>query len=181
MKFRINWVKLKKFFFWLIGWHRTDLAPPVRCRIHKKNEKSLVGKAYYFCDLKSWKIKSPLRGVISKIYPNYTIQITNQEGLQILIDIQVDRKNPMPLDKIFQCEVKEGQKVSPKTVLFIVYLEEQIISVSVYIPWQPEIIGKVDSFEKGNKRRFVKVHYRNPYSKKLQFRKHGKYNKGWFS
>ena len=94
----------------------------------------MVGKAYYFCDLKGWKVKSPLRGVISKIYPNYAIQITNQEGLQILVNIQVDRKNPMPLEKILQCEVKEGQEVSPKTVLFIVYLEEQVISVSVYIP-----------------------------------------------
>ncbi|CAI2192183.1 19367_t:CDS:2 [Funneliformis geosporum] len=69
-----------------------------------------------------------------KIYPNYAIQITNQEGLQIIIDVQTDRKNPMPLNKILQCEVQEGQIVNPKTVLFIVYLEEQVISVSVYIP-----------------------------------------------
>lgn len=94
----------------------------------------MLGKGYYFCDLKGWKVKSPLKGVISKIYPNYAIQITNKEGLQILIDIQVDRKNPMPLDKILQCEVEEGQEVSRKTTLFIVYLEEQVISVSVYIP-----------------------------------------------
>ncbi|CAG8645563.1 25443_t:CDS:2 [Gigaspora margarita] len=79
-------------------------------------------------------LSCPLKGIISKIYPNYAIQITNKEGLQILIDIQVDKKNPMPLDKVLQCEVKEGQEVSPKTVLFIVYLEEQVISVSVYIP-----------------------------------------------
>ncbi|CAI2181902.1 20049_t:CDS:2, partial [Funneliformis geosporum] len=46
----------------------------------------------------------------------------------------------MPLNKILQCEVQEGQIVNPKTVLFIVYLEEQVISVSVYIPWQPEVI-----------------------------------------
>ena len=133
-----------------------------------------MGKAYYFCDLKGWKIKSPLRGVISRIYPNYAIQITNQEGLQVLIDIQVDRKNPMPLDKILQCEVKEGQKISPKTVLFIVYLEEQVISVSIYIPWQPEVIGKIGIFQKDNKECFVEVYYRNPYAK-LRFKKHGKY------
>jgi hypothetical protein len=54
--------------------------------------------------------------------------------LQILIDIQVDRKDPMPLDKILQCEVQEGEEVNQKTVLFIIYLEEQVISVSVYIP-----------------------------------------------
>ncbi|CAI2179257.1 14401_t:CDS:2 [Funneliformis geosporum] len=46
----------------------------------------------------------------------------------------VDKENPMPLDKVFRCEIEEGQKVSPKTTLFIVYLEEQVISVIVYIP-----------------------------------------------
>ncbi|CAG8539561.1 14741_t:CDS:2, partial [Cetraspora pellucida] len=73
-------------------------------------------------------IKSPLSGIISKIYPNYAIQITNKEGLQVLVNIQLDRKNPMPLDKILQCEVREGEKVNPKTTLFVVYLEEQVIS-----------------------------------------------------
>nr|CAG8528728.1 11828_t:CDS:2 [Entrophospora candida] len=97
------------------------------------------------------------------------------QGLQILLDIQVDKKNPMPLDKIFRCEIEEGQKVSRKTTLFIVYLEEQIISVTVYVPWQPEIIGGVEKMKKGNKDCFVKIHYRNPYSTKLNFKRHGKY------
>jgi len=52
MEFKIDWAKLKKFFLWLIGRQSVELAPPVRCRIHKRNEKSLIGKAYYFCDLK---------------------------------------------------------------------------------------------------------------------------------
>ncbi|CAJ0761803.1 24768_t:CDS:2 [Entrophospora sp. SA101] len=85
-----------------------------------------------------------------KIYPNYALQITNQEGLQILINIQVDRKNPMPLGKILQCEVKEGQEVNPKT---------------------PEVISKIGIFQKDDKKCFVKVYYRNPYAK-LQFKKH---------
>ena len=174
MKFKIDWAKLKKFFLWLIGSWSVELAPPVSCRIHKRSEKSLVGKAYYFCDLKSWKVKSPLKGIISKIYPNYAIQITNEEGLQIIMDIQVDKVNPMPLDKVLQCEVQEGEKVNKKTTLFIVYLEEQVISVSVYIPWQPEIIGKIGQYKKGDKKCFVKIYYRNPYSK-LKFKKHGKY------
>ena len=86
----------------------------------------------------------------------------------------MDRKTPMPLDKILQCEVQEGDEVSQKTTLFIVYLEEQVISVSVYIPWQPEVIGKIGTFQKDDKKCFVKVYYRNPYSK-LQFKKHGVY------
>lgn len=174
MKLRINWTKLKRFFLWLINCYGEQLSPPVKCRIIKKNEESLIGKAYYFCDLKSWKIKSPLKGFISKIYPNYAIQITNKQGLQVLLDIQVDKKNPMPLDKIFQCEVKEGQRVNSKTTLFIVYLEEQVISVTVYIPWQPEILGRVGVLEKSNKNFFVKVYYRNPYGKP-QFKKNGEY------
>jgi hypothetical protein len=40
----------------------------------------------------------------------------------------------MPLDKIINCEVQEGERVDKKTTLFIVYLEEQVISVSVYVP-----------------------------------------------
>jgi len=175
MKFKIDWAKLKKFFLWLVGWSSVELAPPIRCRIHKRNENSLVGKAYYFCDLKGWKIKSPLKGIISKIYPNYAIQITNEEGLQIIVDVQVDRKNPMPLGKILKCEVQEEEKVNKETTLLIVYLEEQVISVSVYIPWQPEVIGKISEFQKNDKKCFVKVYYRNPYSKKLQFKRHGKY------
>lgn len=145
---------------------------PVKCRIKKVNEKSLVGKAYYFCDLKHWEIKSPFEGIVSKIYSNYAVQIINQEGLQILIDIQVDKKNPIPLEKVFQCQIEEGQKVNTKTNLFIVYSEEQIISVSVYIPWQPEIIGGIKSLKECDF--FAKVYYRNPYSK-LRFKKHGSY------
>lgn len=164
---------MKKFFLWLIDWSEW-LSPPIKCRIIKNNEKSLIGKAYYFCDLKDWRVKSPLKGIVSKIYPNYAIQITNKQGLQILIDIQVDKKNPMPLNKIMQCEVKEGQKVGPKTTLFIIYLEEQVISVSVYIPWQPELLKKVGKLEKGNKHCFAKIYYRNPYAK-LRFKNHGKY------
>jgi hypothetical protein len=40
----------------------------------------------------------------------------------------------MPLDRVLQCRIKEGQKVDYKTILFVVFLEEQVISVSVYIP-----------------------------------------------
>ena len=176
MKFKINRVKLKKFFYWLIGWFgwSETLSPPVKCRIIKNNEKSLIGKSYYFCNLKSWKVKSPFEGIINKIYPNYVIQITNKRGLQILVDVQTDKKNPMPLDKILQCEVKEGQKVSCKTILFIIYLEEQVISVSVYIPWQPELLREISSLEKNNESCFVRIYYRNPYEK-LRFKSHGKY------
>ena len=40
----------------------------------------------------------------------------------------------MPLEKILQCKVREGQKISQSTTLFIIYFKKQIISVAVYIP-----------------------------------------------
>jgi phosphotransferase system IIA component len=94
----------------------------------------LLGKAYYFYDLKGWKITSPLNGIISKIYPNYALQITNEYGLQIILDIQVNERNLEPLDKILQCEVKEKQIVSPQTTLFIIYLVKQVNCIAVYVP-----------------------------------------------
>jgi len=174
MKFQIDWFKLKKFFLWLIDWSEW-LSPPVKCKIIKSNEKSLIGIGYYFFGLKDWRIKSPLKGVISKIYPNYVaIQITNNQGLQVLVDIQVDEKNPMPIDKIMHCEVKEGEKIDKKTILFSVYLLDYIKHVSVYVPWQPELLNKVGKLEKNDKHCFAKIYYRNPYTK-LRFKKHGKY------
>jgi hypothetical protein len=80
----------------------------------------------------------------------------------------------MPLDKILQCKVREGQPVSQKTVLFIIYFKKQIVSVSVYIPWQPELLGRIGKLEKGNANCFVKIHYRNPYEK-LRIKNHGNY------
>jgi len=114
-----------------------------------------------------------LEGVISKIYPNYTLQITGKYGFQILLDIQVDERKLMPIDKIFQCEVREGQAVSPKTILFVIYYENQIKAVVVFIPWQPNLLRKIGPLKTEDKC-FVEVFYRNPYTK-LKFKKHGKY------
>jgi len=102
------------------------------------------------------------------------IQITNKDGLQILLDIQTRKKNSMPLDKIVQCKIREGQTVSQNTTLFVVYFKKQIISVCVYIPWQPELLGRIGNLERNNEYCFVKLHYRNPYQK-LRFKNHGKY------
>lgn len=173
MKLQIDWGKLKKFIYWLTSWSEW-LSPPVKCRIIKKNERSLLGKAYYFCDLKSWKIKSPLTGTVSKIYPNHAIQITNKDGLQILLDIQTKKRNSIPFDKILQCKVIEGQKVNQQTILFIAYFKKQIISVCIYIPWQPELLGRIGKLQRDNSYCFVKIHYRNPYEK-LQLKNHGNY------
>jgi hypothetical protein len=115
-----------------------------------------------------------LTGTVSKIYPNHAIQIANKDGLQILLDIQTRKKNSMPLGKIMQCKVREGQEVSQSTTLFTVYFKKQIISVCVYIPWQPKLLGRIGNLERGNENCFVKLHYRNPYEK-LQLKNHGNY------
>lgn len=176
MKFKFDRRKLKLFWLWLIGWlgWGKELISPVKCRKVSKKEKSLLGKAYYFYNLKGWKVTSPLSGVIDKIYPNYTLRIINEYGLQILLDIQVNEKKLEPLDKILQCEVKEGQVVNPQTTLFIIYLGEQINSLVVYVPWQPEILSGVGEFEGHPWGSFVKVFYRNPYLK-VKLKRHGEY------
>ena len=128
----------------------------------------------FFFGLKDWRVKSPLDGVINKIHSNYAIQITNKQGLQILVNIQVNKQNIMPLDKIMNCEVREGEKVNKKTILFSVYLLDYVTSLSVYVPWQPELLDKVGKLERNDKHCFTKIYYRNPYAK-LNFKKHGKY------
>ena len=173
MKNKSDWTKIKEFFFWLMGWNYEKFSIPIKCEFRKKNQKSLLGRAYYFYGLRSWKIKSPVKGVISKIYPERSILITNDKGLQILLDIRTDKQNPMPVNKVLQCEVKEGQEVDQSTILFIVYFEKQIISVIVYVPWQPKFIEKI-KWLKSSKHYFLKVFYRNPFSK-LRIKKHGKY------
>ncbi|WP_147411289.1 PTS glucose transporter subunit IIA [endosymbiont GvMRE of Glomus versiforme] len=174
MKFQINWIRLKSFFLWSINCHTVSLSPPIRSLSIKKKEKSLLGKAYYFFILKDWKVKSPLEGTISKIYPNYALQITNEEGLQILIDIQIDKTTLILPNKIFRCKVKEGQWVSSKTTLFLIYFEKQVISVVVYILWQPEIIERIGELKTNDEDYFVTVYYRNP-SNTLLLKRHGKY------
>jgi hypothetical protein len=175
-KCKLNRQKLKLFWFWLIGWFGwgKSLVVPVKCRKVSQNSKSLLGKAYYFSNLKSWKITSPLAGIVNKVYPNYTLQIINEYGLQILIDIQVNEKKLEPLDKILQCEVQVGQKINPRTVLFIIYSVEQINCIVVYIPWQPEILKEVGEFKKNNHDSFVEIYYRNPYTG-VKFKRHGEY------
>lgn len=176
IKFKSNRQKLKLFWFWLIGWlgWGKSLSRPVRCRKVSQNYHSLLGKAYYFSDLKSWKITGPLTGTIDKIYPNYTLRILNKYGLQILLDIQVNEKKLEPLDKILHCEVQEGQKITPQTVLFVIYLVEQVNCIVIYIPWQPEILRKVGEIKNYSRDSFVEVYYKNPYTK-FKLKRHGEY------
>ncbi|KLL01575.1 MAG: hypothetical protein MRERC_14c014 [Mycoplasmataceae bacterium RC_NB112A] len=175
-KFKIDRRKLRLFWLWLIGWFGwgKDLATPIKCRKISQKKKSLLGKAYYFSNLKGWKITSPLSGVIHKIYPNYALQIINEHGLQILLDIQVNEKKMQPLDKILQCEVQVGQKVNSRAVLFIIYLVEYVNCVVVYVPWQPEILRKVGELEIYNQNKFTQIYYRNPYLK-IKLKRHGEY------
>lgn len=174
--FKLDRQKLKLFWFWLIGclgWGK-NLVPPIKCRKVSQLSKSLLGKAYYFSKLKGWKITSPLAGVIDKIYPNYALRIINEYGLQILLDIQVNEKKLEPLDKILQCEVREGQKVNSHTILFIIYLVKQVNCIVVYIPWQPKILKEVGDLKNHNQDSFVEIFYRNPYAK-IKLKRHGEY------
>ena len=173
MKIQINWNKLKKYFLWLVNQYKKKLSPPVRSQAIKSNKKSLLGQTFYFFVLKGWKVKSPLKGVISKIYEDYTVHITNRKGLQILLGVQIDKKNQSLLNKIFKCQVRENQKVNLNTEIFTIYLENLVISVNVYILWDPETIERIGKLQ-NDKNCFVEVYYRNPYSR-LRLKRCGKY------
>jgi len=132
----------------------------------KKNENSLIGKIYYFFNFEETKILSPIKkGFVSKIYSNNIIKIKNNKNLQILLNVQVSENNE--IKKIIKCEVKEKQIINRKTILFSVFLESEINCVSIYIPYQPEIIKKIISSKKNKEKIIAKIWYRK---KKIKFK-----------
>jgi hypothetical protein len=120
-----------------------------------------MGNAYYFTDLKNWKINSPFVGRIDNIYSNYFVRIINQKGVQILVGVQTKLSNSLPIEKIIQCEVRVGQIVNRKTNLFSIYLEREIVSVVIYIPSQTEKIRKIKFIENSDIE-FARIFYTNP-------------------
>ena len=114
-----------------------------------------------------------MKGFISRIYPNCSIQITNPKGLQILVSIQTAKKNPVPVEKVVQCEVKEGQRVDTNDTILTAYIEKEVVAIIVHVLWQPELLRKIESFD-DEESIFAKVYYLNPYSK-YNLKNHGKY------
>lgn len=123
--------KLKSIFFRWMG-QAEKVHSPVKGLLIKKNEKSLLGKSYYFC-CELGEITSPLAGTISRIFPNYCLQITSVGGAQILLTIQGKEADFISLNKVLNREVQAGQKVTPQTILFTVHQPKKIASVVVCV------------------------------------------------
>ena len=148
----------------MIGWTNW-LYQPVDCEIIEKKSNSLLGSTFYFCYLKDWKINSPITGLVQEIYPDYTIKLVNKEGITVLVRVQT-KKNHLSREKILQCEVTLGQKITAGSRLYTIYLEREVIAIDVCVPWQPEIIAKVKSNQIGYfSNSFAKIYYTNPYAK----------------
>jgi len=104
-----------------------------------------------------------MSGTIIKIHANQAIQIMNSKGLQLLLYLK-KKNNSVPDDKIFQCEVSEGDKVKKGDNLITIFVDNHILSVVVSIPWQPFIIDEIKNINEYGF--FAKVYYCNPLIKK---------------
>jgi|SRR6185369_14548679 len=98
---------------------------------------SLISHSFYFFHPRSYKVRSPMAGYITKIYvDNATIHLIDDNGLQVILTIRFNSR----LTSIFEavrCLVREKQKVKQGSILFLIIHEKQIASVAVMIPWQP--------------------------------------------
>lgn len=62
-----------------------------------------------------------------RIYPNYTIHLINQYGLQVIVNLEFDKNNPLSMFDVVKCLVKENQKVQASTTLFLVFFPSKIL------------------------------------------------------
>jgi len=132
-----------------------------------------MGRSYYFYHLESYKIRSPLEGYVKKVFPNQNLLIVNNYGLQILLSFNLDHAKKNNIYEILKRKVEEGDKVSPKKILFIIYQEKKILNVVVYVYWQPWILKKMGKLE-NNKNYFTSCYYRNPFGN-FKWKRHGRY------
>jgi hypothetical protein len=165
--------KIKIFLFWFFNLYK-KLYYPVECEEVRKidSENSLIGDTYCFSKIRKscFKLKSPIDGIVSQIYEDYTVKLINSEGLQILVSFEIkkDLKRPQPTNKITECLLRSGQKIKAREDMFNLFIPKQIKQVSIRIIWQPELVRKIDEesniIEYWNKI-FARIYYRNPYKK----------------
>jgi len=135
---------------------------PIQCRVIKQTKRSLIGHSFYFFHLRSYKIRSPLEGHITKIYDdNTTLHIVGANGLQVILTIKFRTAKLISIYETVIRRVKEKQKIKRGNVLFLVIDQKQISSVVVMIPWQPLLLGKVNKLPHLGKD-FASLYYRNP-------------------
>lgn len=169
------WQEAKLWFF---SWFRWPfrLTQPIKCRTIKVIKRSLIGHSFYFFNPRSYKVRSPLGGCITRIYAdNTTIHITGDNNLQVILTINFNHNKLTSIYKALICQVKEKQKVKVGSVLFLIVHEKQISSVAVMIPWQPELLRKVNKLPSLG-RDFASLYFRSPWSLQTRFKRFGQYH-----
>lgn len=106
-------------------------------------KRSLVGHSFYFFDPYNYKVRSPLKGCITKIYLNNSIHITGQDNIQIILTVQLHQDKDASVYDVAKCQVREGQEVDESTVLYVIFFEKQVQAIIVLIPWQPQVLKRV--------------------------------------
>ena len=105
---------------------------------------SLIGYSFYFFHPRSYKVRSPMDGYITKIYAdNATIHLIDDNGLQVILTIRFNSRLTSTYEAVC-CLIREKQKVKQGNVLFLIIHEKQIASVVVMVPWQPWLLKKVN-------------------------------------
>ena len=154
--------KISAFSYWIFG-ISTNLTSPVNNNSLQLDIKNPLGAEYIFSLRKVSFIKSPINGKVLKIFHGgKTISIVNSCGLQVILTINFSDENQVGS---FSFPIKEGSQIKESQIIFELKILDNEGNVTVYIPWQPKIIKKIEG---------MKIFYRNPWSK-LKTKLYGEY------
>jgi phosphotransferase system IIA component len=160
MKFFSKITSITKRFFKSTFNISLKLGKPVDEFKYEKKKNLLLGtwyeKTLQVYD-KQISIKSPINGVINRVYSNNSIFIKNEDNIQILILIFSDYKGDY-----LKLEKEKGKKLKKGDILLVVKKPEGlkndslVINLSVIVPWQYKLIKKIQN---------EKIFYKNPLVK----------------
>ncbi|WNE41908.1 MAG: hypothetical protein AD073_000243 [Mycoplasmataceae bacterium] len=126
----------------------------------------MIGKTYHFSKIDIDKIKSPISGKIIKIFNDkQTVLIQNTCGLQIILRVEKKIADDFEDNNGILLCLKQNDYVKKNNDIFLIKNKEIIKRVTIYIPWQPLIIKRIDK---------MSVSYRNPW-RKVKTKLHGDY------
>lgn len=152
------------FFFWIIG-IRENLESPLDNNQFEEDKNKLMGKTYHFSKIDVDKIKSPISGRILKVFNDErTVLISNICGLQIILRVEKNDDDFEDGDEIL-LSVKQNDYLKKGDALFLLNNKNLVKLVTLYIPWQPLIIKRIDK---------MSITYRNPW-RRVKTKLHGDY------
>lgn len=131
----------------------------------KEDDDRLLGKTYHFYKINDDFIKSPISGTIVRVFHDQkSILISNCCGFQLIVRVQSNDDFLQEKSMIIS-QFKEGDKIKRGKKIFLIIDKKNIKCVTIFIPWQPLIVKKVEG---------LKIFYRNPWLK-LKTKLHGDY------